>query len=99
MLSERMDESMVLMADALCLPLEEVTSLKNNVRKKDKIQKMTDDETSVIARFQRPDQGTCIQDHILLVNREPSFLSRRFRIFLTSLLYWAGKIVLKIGYY
>ena len=57
MLSERMDESMVLMADALCLPLEEVTSLKNNVRKKDKIQQMTDDEKSVIARFQRPDQG------------------------------------------
>ena len=60
MLSERMDESMVLMADALCLPLEEVTSLKNNVRKKDKIQQMTDDEKSVIARFQRPDQGTCV---------------------------------------
>ena len=63
MLSERMDESMVLMADVLCLPLEEVTSLKNNVRKKDKIQKMTDDEKSIIARFQRPDQGTYVQDH------------------------------------
>ena len=60
MLSERMDESMVLMADALCLPLEEVTSLKNNVRKKDKIQQMTEDEKSVIARFQRPDQGACV---------------------------------------
>ena len=96
MLSERMDESMVLMADVLCLPLEEVTSLKNNVRKKDKIQKMTDDEKSVIARFQRPDQGTCVQDHILFVNRVPSFLSRIFRIFLNSLLYWAGTIVLNV---
>ena len=38
-------------------------SLKNNVRKKDKIQKMTDDEKSIIARFQRPDQGTYVQDH------------------------------------
>ena len=36
-ISERMDESMVLMADVLCVPLEEVTSLKNNARRKDKV--------------------------------------------------------------
>ena len=63
MISERMDESLVLMADALCVPLEDVMSLKNNARKKDKIPKMTDDDKTVIARFQRPDQGTYVQDH------------------------------------
>ena len=63
MISERMDESMVLVADALCMPLEDVTSLKNNARKKDKVPKMTDDETEVVARFQRPDQARLVQDH------------------------------------
>ena len=62
MISERMDESMVLMADALCVPLEEVTSLKNNARKKDKIPNMTDDDKAVIARFQRPDQVKVVKD-------------------------------------
>ena len=62
MISERMDESMVLMADALCVPLEEVTSLKNNARKKDKIPNMTDDDKAVIARFQRPDQVRVVKD-------------------------------------
>ena len=57
MISERMDESMVLVADALCMPLEDVTSLKNNARKKDKVPKMTDDEKEVVARFQTPDQA------------------------------------------
>ena len=57
MISERMDESMVLVADALCLPLEDIISLKNNARKKDKIQKMTDDDKAVVARFQRLDQA------------------------------------------
>ena len=38
-ISERMDESMVLLADALCVPLEEVTSLKNNARRKDKVRR------------------------------------------------------------
>ena len=33
MISERFDESMVLMADLLCWPLEKVTSLKVNARK------------------------------------------------------------------
>ena len=63
MISERMDESLVLMADALCVPLEDVMSLKNNARKKDKIPKMTDDDKTVIARFQRPDQARVAQDH------------------------------------
>ena len=31
MISERMDESMVLLADALCIPLRNVSTLKNNV--------------------------------------------------------------------
>ena len=62
MISERMDESMVLMADALCLPLEEVVSLKNNARKKDKVLKMTDDDRAVIERFQTPDQARVVQD-------------------------------------
>ena len=57
MISERMDESMVLMAEALCLPLEDVTSLKNNARKKDKVPNMTDDDKAVISRFQRADQA------------------------------------------
>ena len=57
MISERMDESMVLVADALCLPLEDIISLKNNARKKDKIQKMTDDDRAVVAQFQRLDQA------------------------------------------
>ena len=63
LISERMDESMVLVADTLCLTLEDVTSLKNNARKKDKIPKMTDDDKAVIARFQRPDQARFAQDH------------------------------------
>ena len=63
MISERMDESMVLMADALCVPLEDVTSLKNNARKKDKIPNMTDDDKAVIGRFQRPDQARVVKDH------------------------------------
>ena len=63
MISERMDESMVLVADALCVPLEDVASLKNNVRKKDKVPKMTDDGKEVVARFQRPDQARAVQDH------------------------------------
>ena len=54
---------MVLVADTLCLTLEDVTSLKNNARKKDKIPKMTDDDKAVIARFQRPDQARFAQDH------------------------------------
>ena len=57
MISERMDESMVLVADALCLPLEDIISLKNNARKKDKIQKMTEDDKAVVARYQRLDQA------------------------------------------
>ncbi len=32
MIAERMDESMVLLADLLCVPLTNVTSLKVNVR-------------------------------------------------------------------
>ena len=63
LISERMEESMVLVADTLCLTLEDVTSLKNNARKKDKIPKMTDDDKAVIARFQRPDQARFAQDH------------------------------------
>ena len=63
MISERMDESMVLVADALCVPLEDVTSLKNNARKKDKVPQMTDEDKEVIARFQRPDQARVVQDH------------------------------------
>ena len=62
MISERMDESMVLVADALCVPLEDVVSLKNNVRKKDKISKLTIDDKEVIARFQRPDQVRVVLD-------------------------------------
>ena len=68
MISERMDESLVLMADALCVPLEDVMSLKNNARKKDKIPKMTDDDKTVIARFQRPDQVRVAQDHYYVVS-------------------------------
>ena len=67
MISERMDESLVLMADALCLPLEDVTSLKNNARKKDKIPNMTDDDKAVIARFQTPDQARVARNHCLIV--------------------------------
>jgi hypothetical protein len=33
MIAERFDESMVLLADLLCWPLEKVTSLKVNARK------------------------------------------------------------------
>ena len=62
MISERMDESMVLVADALCVPLEDVVSLKNNVRKSDKISKLTIDDKEVIARFQRPDQVRVVLD-------------------------------------
>ena len=53
---------MVLVADTLCLTLEDVTSLKNNARKKDKIPNMTDDDKAVIARFQRPDQVKVVKD-------------------------------------
>ena len=67
MISERMDESLVLMADALCMPLEDVTSLKNNARKKDKIPNMTDDDKAVIARFQTPDQARAAQNHWLII--------------------------------
>lgn len=56
MISERMDESMVLLADALCLPLMNVSTLKNNVRKANKIVALTDLDKEVLARFQRPDQ-------------------------------------------
>jgi len=56
MISERMDESMVLLADALCIPLRNVSTLKNNVRKADKIVALTDHDKEVLARFQRPDQ-------------------------------------------
>ena len=56
MISERMDESMVLLADALCLPLEDVISLKNNARKREKITKMSDEDKDVVTRFQTPDQ-------------------------------------------
>ena len=67
MISERMDESLVLMADTLCVPLEDVTSLKNNARKKDKIPNMTDDDKAVIARFQTPDQARAAQNHWLII--------------------------------
>jgi len=56
MISERMDESMVLLADALCLPLRNVSTLKNNVRKANKIVALTHHDKEVLARFQRPDQ-------------------------------------------
>ena len=56
MISERMDESMVLLAEALCLPLRNVSTLKNNVRKADKIAALTDHDKEVLARFQRPDK-------------------------------------------
>ena len=56
MISERMDESMVLLADALCLPLEDVISLKKNARKREKISKLSDEDKDVVTRFQTPDQ-------------------------------------------
>ena len=56
MISERMDESMVLLAEALCLPLRNVSTLKNNVRKANKIVALTHHDKEVLARFQRPDQ-------------------------------------------
>ena len=56
MISERMDESMVLLAEALCLPLRNVSTLKNNVRKADKIVALTEHDKDVLARFQKPDQ-------------------------------------------
>jgi hypothetical protein len=33
MISDRMDESMVLLADQLCMPLQNVTTLVKNARK------------------------------------------------------------------
>ena len=56
MISERMDESMVLLAEALCLPLRNVSTLKNNVRKADKIVALTEHDKDVLARFLKPDQ-------------------------------------------
>ena len=51
MITERMDESLVLLADLLCWPLERVVYLKLNVRKPEKNIDLTEDEGNTLSRW------------------------------------------------
>ena len=62
MITERMHESLVLLADALCIPLESVAVLKNlNERPKDKIKQLTQKQEKTLQKFLLPDQ--MLYDH------------------------------------
>lgn len=51
LVAERMEESLVLLADRLCWPLEYVTHLDLNVRKPEKTVRLGEDERATIARW------------------------------------------------
>ena len=57
MIAERMDESLVLLADLLCWPLERVVYLVLNVRKPEKNVNLTEDESHILARWLNVDSA------------------------------------------
>ena len=62
MITEMMHESLVLLADVLCIPLESVAVLKNlNERPKDKIKQLTQKQEKTLQKFLLPDQ--MLYDH------------------------------------
>ncbi len=63
LIADRMDESMVLLADALCLPLANVTGFKVNARKESRVQQLTDGEKKTLRSALKPDQR--LYDHFV----------------------------------
>ena len=57
MITELMYESLVLLADLLCIPLENVAVLKNiNERPKDRVKQLTQKQEGTLRKFLQPDQ-------------------------------------------
>ncbi len=56
MISEKMDESLVLLADLLCIPLEQVAVFPKNARKDDVKQKINEAQRNVLKETQMADE-------------------------------------------
>ena len=64
MITERMEESLVLLADLLCVPLETVTIVKDiNVRSKINVKKLSQANREKLEQYQEPDR--LLYDHFL----------------------------------
>ena len=62
MITEMMHESLVLLADVLCIPLESVAILRNlNERPKEKIKQLSQKQKYTLHKFLLPDQ--MLYDH------------------------------------
>ena len=56
LVSDLMDESLVLLAHALCVPLYKMACVVKNARKEDKKEELTDDEKAVLRKHQFADE-------------------------------------------
>ena len=64
MITERMEESLVLLADILCVPLETVTIVKDhNVRPKVKVKMLSQANREKLEQYLEPDR--LLYDHFL----------------------------------
>ena len=62
MIAEQMQESLVLLADLLCIPLEDVATLDNS-NKNGKVQKLSDNEAKTLKKHLGPER--LLYDHFM----------------------------------